>query len=191
MITLRGDGFGELEEHHRVYDYATYNDLGWPDFNKSFVRPNLGGSSQYPYPRRGRTGRPPSKSDPTTESRLLPGVQNFDIYVPRDERFGHVKLSDFLAYLLKSITQDLRPLLESVFNFLSNEFDSFDDVRELYEGGFQIPQNVFKNISEKMPLPLLKELFRTDGEQALRFPTPHVIKGISFFNAFSMKLLHN
>ncbi|KAI9119859.1 hypothetical protein K1719_009248 [Acacia pycnantha] len=176
LITLRGDGFAELQEHDRVYDYATYNDLGWPDFNKTLARPTVGGSSEYPYPRRGRTSRPPSKSDPNTESRLLSVVQTFDIYVPRDERFGHLKLSDFLTYFLKSISQDLRPLLESAFNFLSNEFNSFDEVRELYEGGFQLPQDVLKNISQQMPIPVLKELFRTDGEQALRFPKPKVIK---------------
>lgn len=122
--------------------------------------------------------------DPSTESRLLPGVQNFDIYVPRDERFGHVKLSDFLVYFLKSIAQDVRPLLESAFKFLSNEFESFEEVRELYEGGFKLPQDVFNSISQKMPVPVLKEIFRTDGEQLLRYPTPHVIKG-KFFTYIS------
>ncbi|KAK4253803.1 hypothetical protein QN277_010431 [Acacia crassicarpa] len=75
----------------------------------------------------------------------------------------------------------MKPLLESAFNFTSNEFNSFDEARELYEGGFQLPQDARKNISEKMPIPMLKELFRTDGEQALsRYPTPKVIKGNKF-----------
>ena len=62
LQTLRGNGVGELQEHDRVYDYAYYNDLGNPDKDENHARPILGGSTQYPYPRRGRTGRPPSKT---------------------------------------------------------------------------------------------------------------------------------
>ena len=63
-MSLRGDGEGELKEWDRVYDYAYYNDLGNPDKGPEYARPVLGGSSQYPYPRRGRTGRPSAKTGP-------------------------------------------------------------------------------------------------------------------------------
>lgn len=54
LNNLRGDGKAELQPWDRVYDYALYNDLG-------STRPVLGNSAVLPYPRRGRTGRKPTK----------------------------------------------------------------------------------------------------------------------------------
>jgi len=87
-----------------------------------------------------------------------------------------LKSSDFLANGIKSISQFVLPAFESVFdlNLTPTEFDSFQDVRDLCEGGIKLPTNVISTIS---PLPVVKELFRTDGEQVLKFPTPHVIQG--------------
>ena len=50
-----------------------------------------------------------------------------------------------------------------------HEFDSFEDVRCLFDGGVYLPTDVLSKIS---PIPVLKEIFRTDGEQALKFPPP-------------------
>ncbi|KAB1227150.1 putative linoleate 9S-lipoxygenase 5 [Morella rubra] len=175
LVNLRGDGTGELQEWDRVYDYAYYNDLGDPDKGPEYARPVLGGSTEYPYPRRGRTGRPPTKTDPNTESRLKL-VMSLNVYVPRDERFGHLKMSDFLAYGLKSIAQFLKPELESLFDRTPSEFDSFQDVLKIYEGGFKLPNNVLKNIVDNIPAEMLKEIFPTDGEGLLKYPMPQVIK---------------
>ncbi|KAK6804962.1 hypothetical protein RDI58_002746 [Solanum bulbocastanum] len=176
LVTLRGDGTGKLEEWDRVYDYAYYNDLGDPDKGKEYARPVLGGSSEYPYPRRGRTGREPTKTDPNSESRI-PSLINLDIYVPRDERFGHVKMSDFLTFFLKSITQTLLPGFEGLFDNTPNEFDSFEDVLKLYEGGIKLPVGPWlKAIIDSIPSEILKDILQTDGQGLLKYPTPQVIQ---------------
>ncbi|KAF8018099.1 hypothetical protein BT93_H3105 [Corymbia citriodora subsp. variegata] len=176
LVNLRGDGMGELQEWERVYDYAYYNDLGDPDKGAKYARPVLGGSAEYPYPRRGRTGRPPTKTDPNTESRL-PLLMTLNIYVPRDERFGHLKMSDFLADALKAVGQFLKPELESICDSTPNEFDSFQDVLNLYEGGIKLPDGpLLECLKQSIPLELIKELLRTDGEGLLEYPMPQVIK---------------
>ncbi|WCJ43140.1 Linoleate 9S-lipoxygenase 1 [Euphorbia peplus] len=176
LQSLRGDGKAELKEWDRVYDYAFYNDLADPAKGPKHIRPVLGGSSKFPYPRRGRTGRKPAESDPNYETRL-PLLLSLNIYVPRDERFGHLKMADFLAYALKSIAQFVKPELEALFDSTPNEFDCFQDVLELYHGGLELPGGpLLDNIVKNIPLEMLKEIFRTDGERVFKFPVPQVIK---------------
>ncbi|XP_077254227.1 putative linoleate 9S-lipoxygenase 5 [Tasmannia lanceolata] len=175
LVNLRGDGTGELKEWDRVYDYAVYNDLGAPDLRPSLARPVLGGSKEHPYPRRGRTGRRPTMKDPNSESRLP--LLSLDIYVPRDERFGHVKMSDFLEYALKALVQTLLPLLEGLCNSTPNEFDTFQDVLNLYEGGIQLPFTpVLDAIKNLIPIDMIKDMISTDGQRILKFPLPQVIQ---------------
>lgn len=114
-------------------------------------------------------------ADPHYESRLsfLAGI---DIYVPRDEKFGHLKFSDFLGYALKSLGQFLLPELLSLFDKTPNEFDTFDDVNALYEGGLSHGP-ILEHIQKNTPLEMIKELLRSDGEKMFKFPTPQVIAG--------------
>ncbi|KAL0921677.1 hypothetical protein M5K25_008774 [Dendrobium thyrsiflorum] len=177
LHNLRGDNVeGVLQEHDRVYGYAFYDDLGDPDKSPDLARPVLGGSKDYPYPRRGRTSRPSSKTDPNTESRI-PLLLSLDIYVPRDERFGHLKMSDFLAYALKSIVQVLVPTLSSLFDHTPAEFETFQDVLNLYEGGLRLPDcPALDHLRNSIPFEMIKELVRTDGEHILKLPLPQVIK---------------
>ncbi|KAL3631697.1 Lox4p [Castilleja foliolosa] len=196
LENLRGNGTGKLEEWDRVYDYDIYNDLGDQDKGLEYVRPILGGSIEYPYPRRGRTGRPPASSDlsvqfyerfwfesrttvpvhPKSESRI-PLYQSLSIYVPRDERFSQMKMSDFVAYALKSIFQFLAPEFEALFDKTPTEFDSFEDVLKLYEGGIEVPNgSLLEKIRKSIPFEMIKELLRSDGEKSFKFPLPQVIK---------------
>lgn len=104
---------------------------------------------------------------------------SLNIYVPRDERFGHLKFSDFLAYALKSLFQVLLPEITSLCDKTINEFDTFEDVLRMYEGGVKLPDGLtVKKIRERIPWEMLKELVRNDGERLLKFPVPDVIKGI-------------
>ncbi|KAJ3672963.1 hypothetical protein LUZ60_006337 [Juncus effusus] len=181
LYLLRGDHVpGPLKEEDRVYGYAVYNDLGDPDAGQSNVRPILGGSHEKPYPRRGRTSRPPSRKDPNSESRIT-GIFGEDNYVPRDERFGYLKMSDFLAYKIKALGQSLFPTLYAIFDRNPGEFNSFQETHDLYKGGLKIPHSkLLEDLREKIPLQVLKEVVRKDGSHALRLPLPDLIKEDKF-----------
>ncbi|CAN0885557.1 Linoleate 9S-lipoxygenase 1 [Linum grandiflorum] len=176
LVTLRGNGQGELQEWDRVYDYAFYNDLGDPDCSPKHARPTLGGSAEFPYPRRGRTGRPPAKSDTKAESRL-PLLKSLEIYVPRDEKFGPLKLSDFLVTGLKSIIQLVKPELEDLFSKNPGEFDSFEDALKIYDGGVKLLEDpALVNLWKNVPLDIIKRIFHTNEELLLKYPLPEILK---------------
>ncbi|KAJ7561174.1 hypothetical protein O6H91_03G017100 [Diphasiastrum complanatum] len=183
LINLRGDGTGERQEWDRIYDYATYNDLGFPDFSKALSRPSLGGSNELPYPRRCRTGRKPSAADPNSES-LTFILEN--IYIPRDERFSVVKNSDFVGDGLKAIVHTLIPALESFFQYMSNNHDQFESLKEvknLYDQGINLtgflPISLPKAEQPFLlsPFELINQLTDTTGgdPSLLRYPVPQVI----------------
>jgi hypothetical protein len=120
--------------------------------------------------------------------------RNEFVYIPRDESFGHLKSSDFLIYILKSASQNIIPQLRSAvtLNFNNPEYNTFHDVRSLFEGGFKLPTETLSKLS---PIPLFKELFRTDGESALKLPPPNVIQGdllvqVIYFHTIYMKKYH-
>ncbi|XP_019230722.1 PREDICTED: probable linoleate 9S-lipoxygenase 5 [Nicotiana attenuata] len=173
LENLRGNGTGKLEEWDRIYDYDVYNDLGDPDKGPKYERKILGGSADHPYPRRGRTGRLPTATDPKSENRL-PMIKSLEIYVPRDERFNQLKMSDFAAYALKLLSQFLLAELEAS-NF--TEFDTFEDELKIYDDGFNFPfESLVHKIRDHVPMELVKELLRSDGEHLCKFPMPQVIK---------------
>ncbi|CAL4953286.1 unnamed protein product [Urochloa decumbens] len=174
LRNLRGDDQqGPYQEHDRVYRYDVYNDLGLPDSNNP--RPTLGGSSELPYPRRCRTGRKPTKTDPSCESRLT--LVDGDIYVPRDERFGHIKKSDFYGYAIKALVNAVVPAIRTYVDLSPGEFDSFKDIIRLYEGGIKLPEiPALEEMRKQFPLQLVKDVLPVGGDYLLKLPVPKIIK---------------
>ena len=115
--------------------------------------------------------------DRNTESRRFLPATTFNIYVPRDEQFGHLKTSDFIGFSLKGVVNQIIPLFEAFVDLTPNEFDSFKEVDNLYYNGLPLPTGLLNQIVSQIPLPMMKEVFRTDGQQLLKFPVPQVIKG--------------
>uniref|UniRef100_A0A0D3H1Z8 Lipoxygenase n=1 Tax=Oryza barthii TaxID=65489 RepID=A0A0D3H1Z8_9ORYZ len=173
----RGDGTGEREADDRVYDYDVYNDLGNPDSNGDLARPILGGNKQFPYPRRCRTGRPPSKKDPKSETR------KGNVYVPRDEEFSPEKEDYFLRKTVGSVLQAAVPAAQSLlldklkWNL---PFPSFFVIDKLFEDGVELPGVDKLNFLESVVPRLLEHLRDTPAEKILRFETPANIQKDKF-----------
>ncbi|XVE81843.1 hypothetical protein DITRI_Ditri15bG0098600 [Diplodiscus trichospermus] len=103
---LRGGSNDERKPWDRIYQYDYYNDLGEPDNGQEYARPVLGGSTEYPYPRRLRTGRPPCHHDHSTESRP---ASIFQTYVPPDERISPDKLEELRVNFVDALVRFLSP----------------------------------------------------------------------------------
>lgn len=116
-------------------------------------------------------------ADPRYESRLSI-FESLKIYVPRDERFSPVKMSDIAAYGLKLIIQFLVPGVQALFSKTFNEFEKIEEIARLYEGDIKLSDGpILSSVRDRIPSEMLRELLRTDGEPVLKFPMPQVIKG--------------
>ncbi|OMO99196.1 Lipoxygenase [Corchorus olitorius] len=116
-----------------------------------FTNKTLGGNAEFPYPRR----------DPSCESRI-PLLKSLLIYVPRDEKFSFMKLSDFLGYALKLLPQNVFPFFEAFVGDPPKEFASFNEVLNIY--GDQGPLRKASSMLDES----LKEFFK--------YPRPQVIQ---------------
>ncbi|KAI7979597.1 hypothetical protein LOK49_Contig296G00012 [Camellia lanceoleosa] len=185
---IRGNGKGERKLHDRIYDFATYNDLGKPDKSEDLARPVLSGEN-WPYPRRCRTGRPPTKKDPNSESRI---EKPHPVYVPRDEAFEEIKQNTFTAGRLKALLHNLLPLIASTLSSSDIPFNCFSDIDKLYNDGFVLKDDDQKEVNEKQFLGKLMERVLTAG-QKLKYDIPDIIKRDRFAwlrdNEFSRQAL--
>lgn len=176
LMSARGDGKGERKEFDRIYDYDVYNDLGNPDKDEDLVRPVLGGE-EIPYPRRCRTGRPPTQSDPNSETRI---EKPHPVYVPRDETFEEIKQATFSAGRLKGVFHNLLPSLAASFSASEIPFDCFTDIDKLFNEGLILKGEDRGMFFEKMLIPSLMTKAMTAGQRLLKYDVPAIVKGDRF-----------
>ncbi|KAG4940706.1 hypothetical protein AAZX31_16G076100 [Glycine max] len=172
---LRGNGMGERKEWDRIYDYDCYNDLGDPDKGPEHLRPVLGGSRLFPYPRRGRTGRKHSTAGPSCESRPQP--MNFDIYVPSDERFGPNKLKELKSNCVHAMVHFLSPKAEFLPRRISADFHSFEELLDMFSSNRNqtIEGWMRDNLKKLIPVEHLKEINHAMKENHGQLPIPQII----------------
>ncbi|XP_065865989.1 linoleate 13S-lipoxygenase 2-1, chloroplastic-like [Euphorbia lathyris] len=173
IANLRGDGEGERKAGERIYDYDVYNDLGNPDSNEDLKRPVLG-SKELPYPRRCRTGRARTKTDPNSESRSIGTV-----YVPRDEEFAEVKQLTFGAKTVYSVLHAIVPSIETSIVDSNLGFPYFTAIDSLFNEGINLP--ALNQNGVKDTLPNLIKTHKDRVESVLAFETPDTMERDRFF----------
>ncbi|KAL4195765.1 hypothetical protein AMTRI_Chr04g242710 [Amborella trichopoda] len=172
---LRGDGHGVRKSSDRIFDYDIYNDLGDPDNGREFARPILGGP-ETPYPRRCRTGRPPTVTDISAETRV---EKPLPIYVPRDEAFEETKQDAFSAGRLKAVLHNLIPALYASISSDNSEFKGFSEIDRLYREGL-LKFNLQDEILKKLPLPKVVNDIKESSQGLLKYDTPTIISKDKF-----------
>ncbi|XP_008791914.2 putative lipoxygenase 5 [Phoenix dactylifera] len=170
---LRGDGTGERKLTDKIYDYDTYNDLGNPDKGFEYARPVLGGE-EMPYPRRCRTGRPPTNTDMHAESRV---EYPTPIYVPRDEAFEEGKQEMLSEGALKALLHNLVPSLVASISPESHDFKAFHDIDNLFKEGLRLKKTLQDQLFHKIPF---VSKIEESSEALLRFDTPAIISKDKF-----------
>ncbi|XP_015957987.1 lipoxygenase 6, chloroplastic [Arachis duranensis] len=173
LLSIRGTGKGERKQHDRIYDYATYNDLGNPDKDEELARPVLGGPER-PYPRRCRSGRPHTASDPLCESRI---EKPHPVYVPRDETFEEIKQNTFSAGRLKALFHNLIPSIAATMSRSDISFNCFSDIDKLYTDGVVLrDEEQQRGGVQDLLLGKVMNQVISAGERLLKYEIPAVIK---------------
>ncbi|KAJ0502800.1 putative linoleate 13S-lipoxygenase [Helianthus annuus] len=169
LAILRGEGAADVprEKKDRIYDYDMYNDLGDPDKDPDLARPVLG-TKDHPYPRRCKTGRPRSKSDPLSE------LRSNEVYVPRDEAFSEVKNLTFNTKTVFSVLKAVVPSLETTIIDKELGFPYFTAIESLFNEGVNLPQLDDNGFLGNILPRLLKSLEDTKNK-ILLFETPEMI----------------
>ncbi|EPS74242.1 lipoxygenase, partial [Genlisea aurea] len=166
---LRGDGHGERKLSDRIYDFDVYNDLGNPDKGIDSARPCLGGEKM-PYPRRCRTGRPPTDTDLNSESRV---EKPAPMYVPRDEQFEESKRTAFTTGRLKAVLHNLIPTLIASISTDGKDFKGFSDIESLYSEGLPLKLALHDEIVSKLPMPHVVKTIQQGN--LLKYDVPKIL----------------
>ncbi|XP_047317023.1 linoleate 13S-lipoxygenase 3-1, chloroplastic-like isoform X2 [Impatiens glandulifera] len=169
---LRGGGEGERKLSDRIYDFEVYNDLGNPDKGIDLTRPVMGGNENNPYPRRCRTGRPPTDSNLLAESRV---EKPLPMYVPRDERFEESKRNSFSLGRLKAVIHNLLPSLMTTMSSNNGDLKSFSDIDSLYSEGVLLKLGFKDELLKKLP-----QVVGSSNSGLLKYDTPKIISKDKF-----------
>ncbi|KAK9072572.1 hypothetical protein SSX86_009007 [Deinandra increscens subsp. villosa] len=174
LASLRGEDVpdGPRKKHDRVYDYDVYNDLGDPDKNPELARPVLG-TKDFPYPRRCKTGRDRTKSDPLSESR------SGGVYVPRDEAFSELKNVTFSAKTVYSLMHAVLPSIRTCMIDKELGFPHFTSIDMLFDKGLHLPELGAKGFVGKT-LPRLLKFVEQSQLNVLLFETPEILNRDKF-----------
>lgn len=168
---MRGDGTaGRIREWHRAYDYDFYNDLEGPQRGE---RPILGGSVNYPYPRRGKTG------EPHIHSENVKGMFKIDSCIPPDERFSPQKLLEFVKKVIQATLHFVVSQGGSVSREETNQFKSFSEIKELFSGKKtqEVEEWVIKKLEARLPIEIFKEIKQGFKHYTANFPMPQLFAG--------------
>eukprot|EP00803_Ostreobium_quekettii_P004097 evm.model.scf_112.8 EVM.evm.TU.scf_112.8 scf_112:61810-67074(-) len=190
LEALKEPDYKERKAPDRIYHYDVYNDLGKSyksaestvEEKPKFRRPVLGGSEEFPYPRRLRTGRP-LNADGKTESVPQGNVLGFlaqpltfleQRWLPEDEMFSEsVKGPQQLAVQIVGVVNALTQLPE----ILDDSFRDIDHVNGLYKGATEFP-----SAPKVVPKAFSKALPKVDrvSDFLTRFPPPLVYEEREF-----------
>ncbi|KAK1294193.1 hypothetical protein QJS10_CPA16g00198 [Acorus calamus] len=188
LVELRGDGKGERKKFERIYDYAPYNDLGNPDKDEDLARPVLAGEER-PYPRRCRTGRPPTQTDSSSETRI---EKPHPVYVPRDENFEELKQAEFSASALRALLHNLVPSLIAALSSTDGQFTCFSEIDKLYNDGVDLKLREDSFFEDLLVTKLFKKI-TSMSSQMMKYNIPSIISRDRFAwlrdNEFSRQAL--
>ncbi|XP_037427188.1 linoleate 9S-lipoxygenase 1-like [Triticum dicoccoides] len=75
------------------------------------------------------------------------------------------------------ITQGILPAVRTYVDTTPGEFDSFQDIINLYEGGIKLPNvPALEELRKQFPLQLIKDLLPVGGDSLLKLPVPYIIQ---------------
>lgn len=102
-------------------------------------------------------------------------LKSIGIYIPRDERFGQVKMADVFAFGIKSLLHFVKPGIEAL---IEGDFENLKEIMEMYECGIKMPKREADEgfLNNIVPSGMIKDLIRPDGDSLFKFPKPQVIE---------------
>lgn len=115
---------------------------------------------------------------------------NLDFYVPPDERFSHIKLSEFISNSIQAVVHFVIPELKSLFQGDLLNFESLDQIKKdfYYNERNQVFESmVMEKLKVLLPHDLFKKVSKMIKEKPIKFPVPQVIAGKQILQTLAQK----